>query len=188
MTVKTKVATSKNLSKVHAGVHVDKTESPGIIVKPRGPPIGFYNRENFNVHSKKSVNKVRKDQQNKNNKDNKGKFTPTKLQFGFSPLPKANQDKLSIKQHSKMYFSDNIDNLQAPKDRGYHKRADKRSPKWFINDPRGYNSEVKKQDRKSNLDFLGIFDTRKYFFIPPNRRSETKDSGIISSLVNFLSQ
>ena len=133
-------------------------------MKPRGPPKGFFNREKF---KKFSTNTVRSD-----TSDPKVGFSPAKLQFGFSPLPQSKS--VSVKppdnQDSEIYFNANIDTLQAPGDKKYYKRADKRSPKYFPNLPRIVTNSVKKQDRKSNLDFLGIFDTRKYFFIPPNRR------------------
>ena len=51
-------------------------------------------------------------------------------------------------------------------------------------------------DNKSILDFLGIFDTRQFFYIPPStgaakaarRRSdpEQQPDGILSMLANFF--
>ena len=84
----------------------------------------------------------------------------------------------------KTIFDANIDTLQAPSDKKYQKKNEKRSQKYTTL-PQSIRIPVKRQDTKSNLDFLGIFDTRKYFFIPQNRRSQTKDN-MLSSLFGFL--
>ena len=130
--------------------------------------------------------------------------TGTNLEFGFNPIKKPSKKKdiyFRKADPQPVYFDEYLDTLQAP---GYIKTVSeasprhnsiqnsiKKSPKHFLpHIPSPLNNFVdKKQDRKSNLDFLGIFDTRKYFFIPPNRRSDTfdgQDDGIFSNLVNFF--
>jgi len=137
--------------------------------------------------------------------------TKSELEFGFNPIKKSSKKKKDVyfrklhRSEESVYFDEHLDTLQAP---GYDEqtaseashqhnsiqKSIKRSPKYFL--PPSYPSAQpslpvwdKKQDRKSNLDFLGIFDTRKYFFIPPNRRSDTvdgQDDGIFSKLVSFF--
>ena len=124
--------------------------------------------------------------------------TEVSLEFGFSPIQskaKKTQDKRRKVKHE-VYFDEFLDTLQAPGNTLSNflsaAKNSKRSPKHFP--PPSQHSQTrafKKQnlDRKSNLDFLGIFDTRKYFFIPPNRRSddsETQSPGILSNLVKFF--
>jgi len=137
--------------------------------------------------------------------------TGTNLEFGFNPIKKQQSKKtkkdIYFRKADPVYFDEYLDTLQAP---GYIKTVSeasvrqhhnsiqnsiKRSPKHFLpHIPSFSNNFVvdQKQDRKSNLDFLGIFDTRKYFFIPPNRRSsdtfDGQDDGIFSNLVNFFQQ
>ena len=77
-----------------------------------------------------------------------------------------------------------LDSLQAPRVLGEPPPPRPRSPAT----PRK-SKPVPKQDRKSNLDFLGIFDTRQYFYIP-NRRSDEaktqKNSGVLAKIVNLF--
>ena len=125
--------------------------------------------------------------------------TEVSLEFGFSPIkPKEKtlkDERRTAKQE--VYFDEFLDTLQAPLQSSGKNLSNSplpaknslRSPKHFPQ-PSQTNS-LKKQnlDRKSNLDFLGIFDTRKYFFIPPNRRSDTSEvsrHGILDNLVNFF--
>ena len=122
-----------------------------------------------------------------------------RLEFGFSPIKskeKRTEDKIRKVKQDDVYFDEFLDTLQAPGNTLSNflssAKNSKRSPKHFP--PPSQHSQTrafKKQnlDRKSNLDFLGIFDTRKYFFIPPNRRSddsETQSPGILSNLVKFF--
>ena len=122
-----------------------------------------------------------------------------RLEFGFSPIKskeKRTEDKIRKVKQDDVYFDEFLDTLQAPGNTLSNflsaAKNSKRSPKHFP--PPSQHSQTrafKKQnlDRKSNLDFLGIFDTRKYFFIPPNRRSDTSEvsrHGILDNLVNFF--
>ena len=149
-------------------VNIVKVKDPVFKVTPRGYKTGFLNRHNFQKFSKDSLNSVK----------NKDVIPSTKLQFGFTPLTK------SSKQSDEIYFDPNIDTLQAPSEKKHYNKNDKRSQNYITSVPRSVNNPVRKQDRKSNLNLFGIFDTRKYFFIPQNRRSEKK--GIFSSLVNLF--
>ena len=81
-----------------------------------------------------------------------------------------------------IYFDPKLDTLQAPSEKTgqvHHNINVKRNIK------RLRTKSVRKQDRKSNLDFLGIFDTRKYFFIPQNRRSEENSNKFFPSFFSF---
>ena len=128
--------------------------------------------------------------------------TEVSLEFGFSPIKskeKTLKDKRRKVKHE-VYFDEFLDTLQAPlqtpgknlSNSSLPAKNSLRSPKHFSqpSQPSKANS-LKKQnlDRKSNLDFLGIFDTRKYFFIPPNRRGDTSEvsrPGILDNLVKFF--
>ena len=125
--------------------------------------------------------------------------TEVSLEFGFNPI-KSKKKKIKDKRRkvkNEVYFDEFLDTLQAPlqasgkslSNFSVPAKNSLRSPKHFS--PHNKANSVKKQnlDRKSNLDFLGIFDTRKYFFIPPNRRSDTSEvsrPGILDNLVNFF--
>ena len=125
--------------------------------------------------------------------------TEVSLEFGFSPIQskaKKTQDKRRKVKHE-VYFDEFLDTLQAPLQApgktlsnfsGPAKNS-LRSPKHFSRHSKANSLKKQNLDRKSNLDFLGIFDTRKYFFIPPNRRgdsSEVSRPGILDNLVNFF--
>ena len=69
-----------------------------IKVKPRGPENGFFNQESFQKFSFSSKNKIKSDK--------KKVFSPTKLQFGFAPLPHSASGSVK-NQHSEIYFDDN---------------------------------------------------------------------------------
>ena len=131
------------------------------------------------------------------------------LEFGFNPITKTRpreKKKAVYFRKNDVYFDEYLDTLQAP---GRTERVSavapvqsgpeynsiqksSRSPKHFPHPSPSSRSApaIEKHDQKSNLDFLGIFDTRKYFFIPPNRRSDTSDGqrrdGILSKLVNLF--
>ena len=136
------------------------------------------------------------------------------MEFGFNPIKETvsgikHRGKKKAVYFSKndVYFDEYLDTLQAPGHEsaspvsvvpeqpgpGYNSiQNSARSPKHFPHPSPSSRSapDAEKHDRKSNLDFLGIFDTRKYFFIPPNRRSDTSDGqrrdGILSKLVNLF--
>ena len=80
-------------------------------------------------------------------------ITSTKLQFGFTPLAK------SSKQASEIYVDSNINTLQAPSENKHYNKNDKISPIYFPSVSRSVKNTVRKQDRKSHLNLLGIFDT-----------------------------
>lgn len=162
-----------------------------ITVKPRGPPRGFFNRDKF---KQILTSNLRTDKDR-----NKDTTTEVSLEFGFNPI-KSKKKKIKDKRRkvkNEVYFDEFLDTLQAPlqasgkslSNFSVPAKNSLRSPKHFS--PHNKANSVKKQnlDRKSNLDFLGIFDTRKYFFIPPNRRSDTSEvsrPGILDNLVNFF--
>ena len=129
--------------------------------------------------------------------------TEVSLEFGFSPIQskgKKTKDKRR-KVKNKVYFDEFLDTLQAPlkaplkasgktlSNFSVPAKNSVRSPKHFSHHSPANSLKKQNLDRKSNLDFLGIFDTRKYFFIPPNRRSDTSEvprPGILDNLVNFF--
>ena len=85
---------------------------------------------------------------------------------------------------SETYFDQSFDTLTAP----INVKINRRTPKVVLPFSRSVTSQLRKQDRKSNLDFLGIFDTRKYFYITPSRRSwESEPNGVVARLVSLLS-
>jgi len=88
-----------------------------------------------------------------------------KLEFGFTPVP-------SKQNENEVYFDASLDTLTAPT----YLRTNRRSPEYFSPLRRTVTNPVRKSNRKSHLDFLGIFDTRKYFYIPPNRRNDRSES------------
>jgi hypothetical protein len=141
-------------------------------VKPRGISTGFLEKQktfssSFSPSLTSGIHK----------KYRKDYFPSKKLEFGFSPLP-------PVSKPSEIYFYANIDTLHAPSDNSYYNKNNKRSS----NVVRSSNIPVKRRDKQSNLDFWGIFDTRRYFFIPPNRRSETIDGGIFSDILSIFSK
>ena len=113
------------------------------------------------------------------------------LQFGFQPIKKKKKKKergqpstFFGKSPPSSEYDSFLDSLQAPRVLGEAPPPRPRSPAT----PRK-SKPVPKQDRKSNLDFLGIFDTRQYFYIP-NRRSDEaktqKNSGVLAKIVNLF--
>ena len=114
---------------------------------------------------------------------------PPKLQFGFQPIKKKEKEREKPNTFFGKSTSDYdsfLDSLQAPRVLG-RLTPRPRSPAA----PRK-SKGPSKQDRKSNLDFLGIFDTRQYFYIP-NRRSDeeaktkrSKSSGVLAKIVRLL--
>ena len=117
---------------------------------------------------------------------------PPELQFGFQPIKKKKVKEEERGQPSTFFgksppsseYDSFLDSLQAPRVLGEAPPPRPRSPAT----PRK-SKPVPKQDRKSNLDFLGIFDTRQYFYIP-NRRSDEaktqKNSGVLAKIVNLF--
>ena len=138
-----------------------EVEETAVRVKARGSTTGFSKRQKFSIA--RSVNTSTSENPTAYSKSY---FPSNKIQFGFMPLPFENKP-------SAIYFDANIDTLQAPSDKKHHRKNDKRSP-HFTKVPTSIKTPVKRQDNKSNLDFLGIFDTRKYFFISRNRRNHKK--------------
>ena len=129
------------------------------------------------------------------------------LEFGFNPIKnkgtkRASKKKDVSRKNNKVYFDEYLDTLQAPSRvsvnlattfqfNSIHQQQQqnfKRSPKFLPTQlvPHSIFHD-EKQDRKSNLDFLGVFDTRKYFFIPPNRRNDgQQQDGIFTKLVKIF--
>jgi len=70
-----------------------------------------------------------------------------------------------------IHFDAKLDTLQAPSKETSHVHNNINVKR---NISRLRTKAVRRKDRKSNLDLLGIFDTRKYFFIPQNRRIEER--------------
>lgn len=189
---------------------VAENASAKITVRPRGPPKGFFNREKFKQILKSNL-RTDRDQSRASSTNNE-----INLEFGFNPIKKTNSGGKHREKKKAVYFSENdvyfdeyLDTLQAPglvsasrvsvasvrPGPGSNSiQSSGRSPRHFPHpspsSPSRSGPDTEKHDRKSNLDFLGIFDTRKYFFIPPNRRSDTSDeqqqSGIFSKLVNLF--
>ena len=129
--------------------------TPAIVVKPRGYS-SFLNKEKIHKFQRLAQQNIIVHQ------------TPP-LQFGFKPIKKSKREKKQLeskgfgrksKQKQTSFLYSDLDTLQAP---GRHLSAP--SPRSSI------SINYHKQDRKSNLDFLGIFDTRPYFYIPTNSRS-----------------
>ena len=130
--------------------------------------------------------------------------TEVSLEFGFSPIKSKQKKKIKDKRRKvkhEVYFDEFLDTLQAPlqaplqasgkslSNFSVPAKNSLRSPKHFSHHSQANSLKKQNLDRKSNLDFLGIFDTRKYFFIPPNRRSDTSEvprPGILDNLVNFF--
>ena len=127
------------------------------------------------------------------------------LEFGFNPIKKkktktASKKKDISRKNNKVYFDEYLDTLQAPSSVSVnpaatfqfnsiqHQQNFKRSPKFLPTKLVSHSIfHDEKQDRKSNLDFLGVFDTRKYFFIPPNRRNDgQQQDGIFTKLVKIF--
>ena len=109
------------------------------------------------------------------------KKAPPKLQFGFQPIKKKPKTVFG-KSTSTSDYDGFLDSLQAPRVLRQRPRSPAATRK---------SKGLAKQDRKSNLDFLGIFDTRQYFYIP-NRRSDeaktkrSKNSGVLAKIVRLI--
>jgi len=126
------------------------------------------------------------------------------LQYGFTPITKKKQKEKpqrinSSKSH--FTFSEELDSLQAPR-LARVPQSIPRSSKHLTHLPQPQFSQLPshlspssnllppplppaKQDRKSNLDFLGIFDTRQFFYIP-NRRVDQGEPGLLARVVSLL--
>lgn len=161
---------------------------PVLVVKPRGPQNGFFNRDQFKKFPMFSS----------------GFGATPKLEFGFSPIKPNKIDEVTEKPYQahkqqvipyedKLF--DELDSFQAPKERRYANSGRSFSFQSTTPPPsRFWNpTPAKNRGRKSNLDFLGIFDTRKYFYIPHNRRSDEKilptrrKPNILSTILHYLS-
>ena len=122
------------------------------------------------------------------------------MEFGFNPIRSGTKTPSKKKDiyfsKNDVYFDEYLDTLQAPTNVKSQLASQfnsiqnsKRSPKYFSSPKISSPVPDAKLDRKSNLDFLGVFDTRKYFFIPPNRRSDAgdgQDYGIFTKLVKIF--
>merc|ERR1711874_890961 len=149
---------------VNSSPNYISNNAPDFKVQPRGSATGFDQRHKLD--HKNDLNELKSDTKIKN------------LQFGFIPL--SNKEK-----ENEVYFDVNIDTLQAPREEKYPTtRNEKISPKSFRTVSRNVHNSIRKLDKKSNLDLLGIFDTRKYFFIPQNRRNDIH--GVFSWLSNIF--
>ena len=108
------------------------------------------------------------------------KAPPPKLQFGFQPIKKKKKKGKASTFFGKSDYDGFLDSLQAPRVLRQQRPKSPAAPRK--------SKGVSKQDRKSNLDFLGIFDTRQYFYIP-NRRSDeakTKNFGVLAKIVRLF--
>ena len=140
-------------------------------MKPRGASTGFFNRQK----SISSIVSPSLQVENKNYKEwiifLQSSYSLALLPFLLTPSPVQN---ISLLKN---------DTLQAPSDKNYNKNGNR-----YSNYLKSSKFPVYKRERKSNLDLLVIFDTRRYFFIPPNRRTENKDGGIFSNIISFFSK
>ena len=148
---------------------------PAIVVKPRGYS-NFLNEE-----------KIHKFQRFAQQKKIFHETPP--LQFGFTPIKKSKREKKHFEDKSfgsntndkpAPYLYEDLDTLQAP-----GRQLSQPSPTSSI------SRNHRKQDRKSNLDFLGIFDTRPYFYIPTHTRSDqskqtSEERNIFSHIVKYF--
>lgn len=141
----------------------DKSQPGAVVPSPRGHK-SFFDEE-----------KIRKFQLLAQKK------APPKLQFGFQPIKKKPKTVFG-KSTSTSDYDGFLDSLQAPRVLRQRPRSPAATRK---------SKSLAKQDRKSNLDFLGIFDTRQYFYIP-NRRSDeaktkrSKNSGVLAKIVRLI--
>ena len=149
----------------------DKSEAASVVPSPRGHK-SFFDEEKIRKFKLLAQEKA----------------TP-ELQFGFQPIKKKKKERgqpstFFGKSPPSSEYDSFLDSLQAPRVLGEAPPPRPRSPAT----PRK-SKPVPKQDRKSNLDFLGIFDTRQYFYIP-NRRSDEaktqKNSGVLAKIVNLF--
>ena len=151
----------------------DKSEAASVVPSPRG---------HKSIFDEEKIRKFKLLAQEK---------SPPELQFGFQPIKKKKKKKergqpstFFGKSPPSSEYDSFLDSLQAPRVLGEAPPPRPRSPAT----PRK-SKPVPKQDRKSNLDFLGIFDTRQYFYIP-NRRSDEaktqKNSGVLAKIVNLF--
>ena len=147
--------------------------SSGVVVKPRGHKTIL---DNLKIQKFKDLAQ----------QANKLDQTPP-LQFGFKPiLAHAQKDPVFLPQLSlhlpspQGFYPPELDSLRSPLP--HHRSRSSGSPR----SSRG-SRRLQNKSRKSNLDFLGIFDTRKYFYIPAKRRQDhLREPTLVSSMVSFL--
>ena len=162
---------------------LDNSPSVAVPISPRGHQ-SFFDKEKiakFKLLAKKEKEKEVKQQKKKN----KFKLNNLpELQYGFQPIQKkggsisrGKQKKIFGKSTTANYDTF-LDSLQAPKIQTSLTRSTAAPRK-------------SKRERKSNLDFLGIFDTRQYFYIPNRRSDEAKtkgkeNTGVLAKLFSLL--
>ena len=162
---------------------LDKSPPVAVTISPRGHQ-SFFDKEKiakFKLLAKKEKEKVVK-QEKKKDKFKQNNFP--EIQYGFQPIQKkggstsrGRQKKIFGKSTTADYDTF-LDSLQAPKIQTSLKRSTAAPRK-------------SKRERKSNLDFLGIFDTRQYFYIPNRRSDEAKtkgkeNTGVLAKLFSLL--
>ena len=164
---------------------LDKSPPVAVPISPRGHQ-SFFDKEKiakFKLLAKKEKDKeVKQEKKKKKDKFKQNNFP--ELQYGFQPIQKkggstsrGRQKKIFGKSTTADYDTF-LDSLQAPKIQTSLSRSTAAPRK-------------SKREKKSNLDFLGIFDTRQYFYIP-NRRSDgaktkgKEDTGVLAKLFSLL--
>ena len=159
---------------------LDKSPSVAVPISPRGHQ-SFFDKEK--IAKFKLLAKKEKEKEVKQKKKFKQNNLP-ELQYGFQPIKKkggrtsrGRQKKIFGKSTTADYDTF-LDSLQAPKIQTSLTRSTAAPRK-------------SKRERKSNLDFLGIFDTRQYFYIPNRRSDEAKtkekeNAGVLAKLFSLL--
>ena len=166
---------------------LDKSPPVAVPISPRGHQ-SFFDKEKiakFKLLAKKEKEKEK--EREVKQKEKKDKFKQNnfpELQYGFQPIKKkggstsrGKQKKIFGKSTTADYDTF-LDSLQAPNIQTSLTRSTAAPRK-------------SKRERKSNLDFLGIFDTRQYFYIPNRRSDEVKNkgkenTGVLAKLFSLL--
>ena len=148
----------------------DKTEEGGneivktevVKLKPRGSATGFSKHKQYTIATNSMKNK---------NPLNIGKLSSPSIEYGFKPL------EPEIEQRER-YTTAHTNSRHLPV---HNKNKD------YITGQSKYLPRIDKTvQRKSNQDFLGIFDTRKFFFIPPSRSIENERNKVLPNLINLF--
>ena len=162
---------------------LDKSPSVAVPISPRGHQ-SFFDKEKIAKFKLLAKKEKEKEVKQKKKKDLFKQNNFPKLQYGFHPIQKkggrtsrGRQKKIFGKSTTADYDTF-LDSLQAPKIQTSLTRSTAAPRK-------------SKRERKSNLDFLGIFDTRQYFYIPNRRSDEAKtkgkeNTGVLAKLFSLL--
>ena len=160
-----------------------KSPSVAVPISPRGHQ-SFFDKEKIAKFKLLAKKEKEKEVKQKKKKDLFKQNNFPKLQYGFHPIQKkggrtsrGRQKKIFGKSTTADYDTF-LDSLQAPKIQTSLTRSTAAPRK-------------SKRERKSNLDFLGIFDTRQYFYIPNRRSDEAKtkgkeNTGVLAKLFSLL--